>query len=280
MNAFDDPHWNLDQVRTWTTTRDPELVRKAALPSSTAMAVNSGLLAMYAVHTQARMKAAGRDIDAELWAMSGSAAPRTPYRLPIVLFRYAKELDVSRVPNSQTEVIMPKMTDNEGDKEIQGPPQIVQRGCFPIEDFLLKCFRNGKLKAFGFLRGESVARELSCKDWAGLTIAVGGDLLRLTVWRNGNRRTVDGPGDIENVCVSRDDVLALFPAEAQKAIVTLDEVLRAAANQSGGKLTQITAEKMAREAGVFTTREELRDTIKRLEIQDKGGRKKTRRAAA
>jgi hypothetical protein len=32
MDAFLDPFWNLDQIRGWAETRDPELVRAASVP--------------------------------------------------------------------------------------------------------------------------------------------------------------------------------------------------------------------------------------------------------
>jgi len=34
MDEFLEPFWNLDQVRGWAETRDPEIVRAAAMPRS------------------------------------------------------------------------------------------------------------------------------------------------------------------------------------------------------------------------------------------------------
>ena len=104
-------------------------------------------------------------------------------------------------------------------------------------------------------------------------------MLRLGVGRIG-KPSVRGTDEFENVLVGRDELMKLFPAEAPKELSTLDGVLRAAANQNGGALTQANAEKIARAAGVFKNRDELRDALKRLKIQDKQGRKKIRQHLA
>ena len=43
MDAFEEPFWNLDQLRAWALTRDPDLVRVAALPRVDGQQINSGL---------------------------------------------------------------------------------------------------------------------------------------------------------------------------------------------------------------------------------------------
>ena len=101
----------------------------------------------------------------------------------------------------------------------------------------------------------------------------------LAVWKIG-ASTVHGHGDFENVRVSREAILELFPVDAPKAILTLDEVLKLAADQAGGTLTQAKAEKIAQDQGVYTNREEVRVALKRNNIQGKQGRTKIRRDAA
>jgi hypothetical protein len=85
----------------------------------------------------------------------------------------------------------------------------------------------------------------------------------------------EGGGDIENVRIPRASIMAMFPADSPKP--TLDQVLMEAANQNGGTLSQTKAEEIAKDAGVFTTREDLRNALPRLRIEGTQGRRRKAR---
>ena len=95
MDAFEEPFWNLDQLRAWALTRDPDLVRVAALPRVEGQQINSGLLAFRILHAATKLKADGRDVDAELWRASGMDPPKKLYSLPRALFRHAKDSEIA-----------------------------------------------------------------------------------------------------------------------------------------------------------------------------------------
>lgn len=90
-------------------------------------------------------------------------------------------------------------------------------------------------------------------------------------------REEDGPDRVRSergivysgVCLLASDVLGEWQSRD-----TLDAVLLAAANLCGGKLTQAAAVEIARQRGVFTTREQVRERLKTLGIEDKQGRKR------
>ena len=286
MDAFEEPFWNLDQLRAWALTRDPELVRLAALPRIDRQQIDSGLIAFRIMYAATRLKLDGRDVNAELWRVSGMDPPKKLYSLPRALFRNVKDFEIApnEVPfEKQLEIRWPIAplespgTDVGG--EVQGPPHIVRRAEFPAEDYLLSCFRVGRLSAIGSLPDQPGGREISHEDWAGLKIAIGGDARRLAVWKIG-KSTVHAHGDFENVRVRRETILELFPIDAPKAILTLEEVLKLAAYKAGGTLTQAKAQEIAQDRGVYANREEVRVALKRLNIQGKQGRNKIRRDAA
>ena len=156
--------------------------------------------------------------------------------------------------------------------KVHGPPRAVSP--FPIDKFELSLLRSDKLTASGNLPGEAWSRDFTTKDWAGLEICVGGHAQRLCVWMIGNASN-EGGGDIENVRISRASIMAMFPADSPKP--TLDQVLMEAANQNGGTLSQTKAEEIAKDAGVFTTREDLRNALPRLRIEGTQGRRRKAR---
>ena len=94
-DAFTGPFWNLDQVLAWIETRDPELVRFASASKQTGRIRNTYEIAVQANRTATETKkAAGRDINAELWAISGWAKPTHLYPTPMAEERLAEELGV------------------------------------------------------------------------------------------------------------------------------------------------------------------------------------------
>jgi hypothetical protein len=72
----------------------------------------------------------------------------------------------------------------------------------------------------------------------------------------------------EGVLLLRDDILEHWGKRT-----TLEIVLLEAANQSGGILSQTGAEEAAKTHGVFSSRNKVRDALKRLNIAGKQGRK-------
>lgn len=80
MDSFLDPFWNLDQICGWAETRDPEMVRAAALPKYGRP--NKTLkISVRATHAAVGVLGQWRDVDGELWAASGWA-PRLRKYLP------------------------------------------------------------------------------------------------------------------------------------------------------------------------------------------------------
>jgi hypothetical protein len=71
MDPFLDLHWNLDQIVSWAETRDPEIVRLAAIPKEWRPRKSLNLLPHYP-HDNLRVLGVARDVEGELWAASGS----------------------------------------------------------------------------------------------------------------------------------------------------------------------------------------------------------------
>ena len=70
MDPFFDLYWNLDQIVGWAETRDPEVVRAAAIPKDCRPKKSVNLLAHYP-HAALRVLGVDRDVEGELWAASG-----------------------------------------------------------------------------------------------------------------------------------------------------------------------------------------------------------------
>jgi hypothetical protein len=70
MDAFLEPFWNLDQIRGWAETRDPEIVR-AAEWSRYGAPKKTLEIAIRTTHMATAILRDGRDIDGEMWAASG-----------------------------------------------------------------------------------------------------------------------------------------------------------------------------------------------------------------
>lgn len=69
MDPFLDLYWNLDQIVVWAETRDPEIVRVAAIPKECRPRNSLSLLAHYP-HGSLRVLGVDRDVEGELWAAS------------------------------------------------------------------------------------------------------------------------------------------------------------------------------------------------------------------
>lgn len=128
---------------------------------------------------------------------------------------------------------------------------------------------------FGLL--PSARREISSLEWCDLRLSFAWDGCAFS----GNIDTVSEfrmiasrPG---NFTASMWTDLRVIAADVEKLwpyATSLDEVLIVAANRSGGQLTQIAAEKIARESGVFSNRQEVLGALQRLGIAGKQGRKR------
>ena len=69
MDPFLDLYWNLDQIVVWAETRDPEIVRVAAIPKECRPRKSLNLLAHYP-HASLCVLGVERDVEGELWAAS------------------------------------------------------------------------------------------------------------------------------------------------------------------------------------------------------------------
>src|SRR5208337_1635041 len=70
MDPFLDLYWNLDQIVGWAETRDPEIVRIAAIPKECRPRNSLTLLAHYP-RAALRVLGVDRDVEGELWVASG-----------------------------------------------------------------------------------------------------------------------------------------------------------------------------------------------------------------
>ncbi len=81
--------WNLDQVFGWAETRDPEIVRAAALPRYNPPKPTLHIQ-VRTIHTATALLRDGRDVGGELWAASGWSPKIEPFDPPPILKRYAE----------------------------------------------------------------------------------------------------------------------------------------------------------------------------------------------
>jgi hypothetical protein len=93
LNAFLAPFWNLDQVFGWADTRDPELVRAAALPRYNRPHATLHI-AIRSTQSATASMFYGRDIGGELWAASGWKPKIHPFEPPPILARRAEKRGV------------------------------------------------------------------------------------------------------------------------------------------------------------------------------------------
>src|SRR3984893_10263074 len=131
----------------------------------------------------------------------------------------------------------------------------------PSVEYLAHLFRNGNLSASGNQKGQPTATDISTKDWAGLSLREINE--RMEVVANGASGIA-----FANVRVSREEILGEFPGDVPKSSVDLVAVFRTEANQKKGPLTQVEAEKIARDNGVNYTRKKIREVL--IVVQGRG----------
>jgi hypothetical protein len=91
LDEFLQSFWNLEQVRAWAETRDPELVRFAAIPKVGRPRHSFEIVArcIQAATTSAK---SGRDVGAELWNGSGWTPPSERFTTPPMAQNLADEI--------------------------------------------------------------------------------------------------------------------------------------------------------------------------------------------
>jgi hypothetical protein len=90
MDPFLVTFWNLDQIRGWAETRDPEMVRAAALPKY-ATPPKTLKIAVPSTHAATGPLCGGRDVDGELWAASGWAPQVKKFVPPPMVKEFAEK---------------------------------------------------------------------------------------------------------------------------------------------------------------------------------------------
>ena len=94
MDPFLDPFWNLDQLRAWACTRDPETVRFAAVETRRESPKSTLAITIRSAHSASKSKQAGRDVNLELWRASGWPIPENAYIASMAVERLANDLGV------------------------------------------------------------------------------------------------------------------------------------------------------------------------------------------
>jgi hypothetical protein len=342
MDPFFDPFGNLDQLRAWACTRDPEVVRFAA--AGTRRAPQSTLaITIRSAHSASKSKQVGRDVNLELWRASGWPIPENAYIAPMAVERLANDLGVpifqvlndvslevrfprceatdrflqaySRAGESDLQILQSlfrgarpedegtwlgdpavaslspelrqRLADYVNRGEVQGPWRLLRHADFPIEDYLVRLFRTGRLTSNANLPNDPIGRALTRADWGGLEIAAGGDSKRLSAWRIGYASKTGG-GDFENARVERDAVLREFP-EAPPLAQTLSDpptdeaaraVIRQALTDSGGFLSQENGAEIVRSKIPTFLKKRAMQLVKELTGNKKPGPKGPRKNRA
>jgi hypothetical protein len=260
MDGFLDPFWNLDQIRGWAETRNPELVCAAALPKY-GMPKRTLEIAVHSTHTATDIWRSGRDVDAELWAASGWPPPESRFTAPPFLAAYAEKHGIPPYQaafNKNVHVIRPWE---------------------PAVDALLEAWASAPSDLQEIL--STLFRGRSGDDWGGLEIAVGGDQERLGVWMRGQIKTT-GRGDFEYVRVARAEILQEFPAQSPEAVclqpraVTDDEIceiIKAASERNGGFIAQNAGAELVQQLFPQISRDRARRLVKQVTRSDRPGPK-------
>jgi hypothetical protein len=161
--------------------------------------------------------------------------------------------------------------------EVHGPYRVRRHAPFPIEDYLLRLFRQGALTAYANHPDDPFARVLTPADWGGLEIAIGGEHRRLSVWAIGHVGKATR-GGFENVRVAREAVLSQFPVEppANEGPASNDAaraVIRDALSLSGGFISQEKGAEIVRRKFPGFPKMRARQLVKELTGNDKPGPK-------
>jgi hypothetical protein len=247
-HADRETYWSLDQAEVWAFTRDSALVSWASKPSNF---INRRPISRIA-HALTLAKAAGRDVNAELWRASG----RPPQFL-------AEVLSAEKIENELI-VKLPPFDDSDDDESW------TRLALFPIREYLVDLMRSGTIASLWKPPGEVRFQDLSAADWKALEISERGGVLV----------AVSQEPDLREKCllvlVSREDVQREFPsAPAPDLKGILSDAIRGNPN-----LGQRGAFKIARDAGAKEPRKKIRDFLKTLGGSKKPGPKGPRKNCA
>lgn len=250
-HADRETYWSLDQAVVWAFTRDSALVSWASKPSNF---INRRPISRIA-HALTLAKAAGRDVNAELWRASG----RPPQFL-------AEVLSAEKIENELI-VKLPPFDDSDDDESW------TRLALFPINEYLVDLLRSDRIASRWKPPGEVRFQGLSAADWKALEISERGGVLV----------AVSQEPDLREKCllvlVSREDVQREFPSAPAPSAPDLKAILSEAIRMKPN-LGQREAVKIARDAGAKEPREKILDSLKTLGGSRKPGPKGPRKNCA
>ena len=236
-HAHRETYWSLDQAVVWAFTRDSALVNRVLLTSRIGLALTL-------------VKAAGRDVNAELWQASG----RPPQFL-------ADVLSAEKIENELI-VKLPPFDDSD-DAE-----SWTRLALFPIHEYLVDLLRSGTIASLWKPPREVRFQGLSAADWKALEISKRGGVLV----------AVSQEPDLREKClyvlVSREDVQREFPSVPAPCAPDLEAILSDAIRRDPN-LGQREAVKIARDAGAKEPREKILDFVKNSRRLKQTGPKRT-----
>jgi hypothetical protein len=148
-HADRETYWSLDQARVWAFTRDSALVSWASKPSNF---INRRPISRIGF-ALTLAKAAGRDVNAELWRASG----RPPQFL-------AEVLSAEKIENELI-VKLPPFDDSDDDESW------TRLALFPINEYLVDLLRSDRIASRWKPPGEVRFQALSAADWKALEIS-------------------------------------------------------------------------------------------------------------
>ena len=250
-HAHRETYWSLDQAVAWALTRDSALVSWASKPSNF---INRVFLASRIALAQTLAKAAGRDVNAELWQASG----RPPQFL-------AEVLSAEKIENELI-VKLPPFDDSDAESW-------TRLALFPIQEYLVDLLRSGTIASLGKPPREIRFQDLSAADWKALEISESGGVLV----------AVSQEPDLREKClyvlVSREDVQREFPSVPAPCAPDLKAILSDAIRVDPN-LGQREAVKIARDTGAKEPREKILGLLKTLGGSSKRGPKGPRKSCA
>jgi hypothetical protein len=250
-HADRETYWSLNQAVVWAFTRDSALVSWASKPSNF---INRRPISRIGF-ALTLAKAAGRDVNAELWRASGRP------------LQFLAEVPSAEKIENELIVKLPPFDDSDDDESW------TRLALFPINEYLVDLLRSDRIASRWKPPGEVRFQALSAADWKALEISERGGVLV----------AVSQEPDLREKClcvlVSREDVQREFPSapapSAPDLKARLSEAIRMKPN-----LGQREAVEIARDAGAKEPRKKIRDLLKTLGGSRKRGPKGPRKNCA
>jgi hypothetical protein len=250
-HADRETYWSLDQAVVWAFTRDSALVSWASKPSNF---INRRPISRIGF-ALTLAKAAGRDVNAELWRASG----RPP--------QFLAEVPSAEKIENELIVKLPPFDDSDDDESW------TRLALFPINEYLVDLLRSDRIASRWKPPGEVRFQALSAADWKALEISESGGVL-VAVSQEPDLRE-----KCLNVLVSREDVQREFPSAPAPSAPDLKAILSEAIRMKPN-LGQREAVEIARDAGAKEPRKKIRDLLKTLGGSRKRGPKGPRKNCA